>query len=125
MEAISMILDHEALAADFKTSFSLLDTKFDKVRFTVEHHGQRLASLKLALEDLSQCVSELENACSSLCEKNSKLTAKVIDLEAQSRHQNWRILGLAESIEGGRPTEFFSGLLCEVFGTETLLSPPD
>lgn len=85
MEAISMILDYETLTADFKTSFSLLDTTFDKVRFTIEHHGQSLGTLKLALEDLSQCVSELENACSSLCENNSKLTAKVIDLEAQSR----------------------------------------
>lgn len=35
------------------------------------------------------------------------------------------ILGLAESVEGGRPTDFFSALLCKVFGEGTLASPPE
>lgn len=77
------------------------------------------------MEDLNQCVSELENVCSSLRESNYKLTAKVIDVEGRRRRQNICILGLVESIEGGRPTAFFSDLLCEVFGKETLPSPPE
>lgn len=127
MEAISALLEQhrEALACDFKTSFSTLETKFEQVRTAVEDHGQRLASLELASEDLGQRVSELENLCTGLSENNSKLMAKVIDLEGRSRRQNLRILGLAESTEGGRPTEFFSGLLCEIFGKETLPSPPE
>lgn len=50
MEAISELLDQhrQALAADFKTSFNLLENKFDQVRSTVDKHGQRLSSLKLA-----------------------------------------------------------------------------
>lgn len=127
MEAISELLDQhrQVLAADFKTSFNQLESKFDQVCSTVDEHGQRLSSLELTSEDLSQRVSELENVCSSLRESNSKLTAKVVDLEGRSRRQNIRILGLAESIEGGRPTAFFSDLLCEVFGKETLPSPPE
>lgn len=127
MEAISALLDQHrsALATDFRTSFSLLETKFDQVRATVEDQGQRLCSLELISEDLSQRVSELENACSSLRENNSKLTAKVIDLEGRNRRQNLRILGLIESTEGGQPTEFFSGLLGEVFGKEILPSLPE
>ena len=127
VDAISALLEQhrDTLAADFKTSFSQLEAKFDQVRFTVEDHGQRLASLELASDNLSQRVSELENKCSSLREDNSKLMAKVTDLEGRSRRQNLRILGLAESIESGRPTEFFSDLLCEVFGKETLPSPPE
>lgn len=127
MEAISALLDQhrEALATDFRSSFSLLETKFDQVRSTVEDHGQRLCSLELVSEDLSQRVSELENVCSGLRENNSKLTAKVTDLEGRNRRQNLRILGLAETTEGGRPTEFFSDLLCEVFGKEMLPSPPE
>ncbi|XP_028428664.1 Na(+)/H(+) exchange regulatory cofactor NHE-RF4-like [Perca flavescens] len=95
MEAISALLDQHrsALATDFRTSFSLLETKFDQVRATVEDQGQRLSSLELISEDLSQRVSELEKACSSLRENNSKLTAKVIDLEGRIRRQNLRILG--------------------------------
>lgn len=124
---MEVLLDqhHEALVMDFRYSFSLLETKFDQVRSTVEEHGQRLSSLELASEDLSQRVSELENVCSSLHEKNSKLTSKVVDLEGRNRRQNLRILGLAETTEGGRPTEFISDLLCEVFGKEMLPSPPE
>ncbi|KAL0161299.1 hypothetical protein M9458_045026, partial [Cirrhinus mrigala] len=127
MEAISALLDqhHEALASDFKSSFGLLETKFDQVRSVVEDHGQRLDSLELVSEDMSQRVSELENVCSSLRENNSKLTTKMVDLEGRNRRQNLRILGLAEATEGGRPTEFFTDLLCEVFGKEVLSSPPE
>ena len=103
MEAISELLDQhrQALANDFKVSFHQLENKFDQVRFTVDEHGQRLSSLELVTEDMSQRVSELENVCSGLRESNSKLAVKVIDLEGRSRRQNIRILGLAESVEGG------------------------
>lgn len=127
MEAIPALFDQhcKGLAADFRTSFSLLEIKFDQVRSTVEDHSQRLVSLELASDDLGQRVSELENICSSLSENNSKLTSKVTDLEGWSRRQNLHILGLAESVEGGRPTDFFSALLCKVFGEGTLASPPE
>lgn len=98
MEAISELHDQHrlALANNFKASFNQLDNKFDQVRSTVDEHGQRLWSLELAAEDMSQRVSQLENVCLSLRESNSKLAAKVIDLEGRSRRQNIRILGLAE-----------------------------
>ncbi|KAG7506819.1 hypothetical protein JOB18_016184 [Solea senegalensis] len=91
----------------------------------IDEQGQRLSSFKLAVDDLSQRVGELESVCTNLQESNSKLTAKVIDLEGRSRRQNIGILGLAESIEGGKPTALFSDLLCEVFGKETLPSQPE
>lgn len=114
MEAISALLDQhrEALAADFRTLFSLLETKFE-VQSTVEDHSQRLASVELASDDLSQRVSELENLCSSLSENNSKLTSQVTDLEGS----------IGSAVEGGRPTDVFSTLLCEVFGESTFASP--
>lgn len=39
--------------------------------------------------------------------------------------QNVRIVGLPESVEGARPTAFFSQLLVEVFGDQVLPSPPE
>lgn len=127
MAAMAQLLDQhrEALAADFKTSFNQLEKKFEQVRSVVDEHSQRLSSLELASDDLSQRVTELENVCSNLRESNTKLAAKVVDLEGRSRRQNIRILGLAEPVEGDRPTQFFSDLLCEVFGKDTLPSPPE
>ncbi|CAI5663137.1 unnamed protein product [Oreochromis niloticus] len=127
MAAISSLLEQhrEALASDFKPSFSLLESKFDEVRSAVEDHGQRLGSLELAADDLSRRVRELKNVCSNLSESNTKFLAKVTDLESRSRRQNLRILGLEEGVEDGRPTEFFADLLCEVFGKERLPTRPE
>lgn len=127
LDAVStMLAQHrEALATDFRASFSSLENKFDNIQSVIEDHGQRLSSMELATEDLSQRVADLENVCSGLKQDNSKLLAKVVYLESRSRRQNLRILGLAESTEGPRPTEFFSGLLAEVFGQDTLPSPPE
>lgn len=67
MEAVSELLDQhrQALAADFKTSYNQLESKFNQVCSTVDDHGQRLSSLELASEDLSQRVRELENKSAS------------------------------------------------------------
>lgn len=127
LDAITAVLeDHrQSLSAEFKASFTTLDSKLDQIRLTVEDHGQRLSSLELAADDVSQRVQDLESICTALQEDNTKLKAKVTDLESRSRRQNVRILGIPESTESGRPTEFFSNLLCKVFGSEILPSPPE
>ncbi|KAK7929596.1 hypothetical protein WMY93_005991 [Mugilogobius chulae] len=128
MEAISALLEkhRDTLSAEFKTSLTGLETKLDQYKLLVDDHDQRISSLELASDDLSQRVSELENVCSSLREDNAKLKAKLaVDLENRSRRQNIRILGLAESTERGRPTDFFSQFLQEIFGKDTLPSPPE
>lgn len=127
LDAITELLEkhREALAAEFKTTFSQLDSKLDQTRLAVEEHGQRVSSLELAVEDLHQRVIDLEETCSTLRESNAHLKAKVIDLESRSRRQNIRILGLPESIERGHPAEFFSKLLCQIFGDATLPTPPE
>ena len=127
LEAITTLLEQhrEALATEFKTSFGQLDSKLDQIKLTVEDHDQRVSSLELSAEDLCQRVVDLENICSTLRSDNTKLMAKVADLESRSRRQNIRVLGLPESTESGRPTEFFSDLLREVFGSETLPAPPE
>lgn len=87
LEAITTLLEQhcEALATDFKTSFSLLNSKLDQTQLTVEDHGQRVSSLEPASKDLSQQVVDLENVCFTLCGENARLKAKVIDLESRSR----------------------------------------
>lgn len=58
-----------------------------------------------------------------LAESNAKLMAKAIDLEVRNHRNNLRIIGLPESIEGPGPTDFFSKLLVELLGEQTLVSP--
>lgn len=125
MEPTTKLLEqhHEKLATEFKTSFNLLDLKLDQTRFTVKDLGQRVSSLELAADDLSQRVTELENLYTALCEDSAMFNAKVTDLEGWSRCQSIRILGLPESTENGSPTELFLSLLYEVFGNANPSAP--
>lgn len=101
------------------------EAKIDQIRVLADDHGQRISSLEVFSNDASQCLQDLETLCASLQEANSRLTAKVADLEGRTRRSNLRILGLPESTESGRPTQFFSELLIEVFGKDILPNPPE
>ncbi len=114
-----------SLAADFKDSFESLDTKLDNIHSTVAAQDQRIGSLESRLTEVDQRLDYLEVACSGLRKDNEWLRAKASDLEGRSRWQNVRIMGLPESIEGPRPTIFFSQFLVEVFGHQILSSPPE
>lgn len=46
-------------------------------------------------------------------------------MEGRSRRNNIRIIGLPESVEGPRPTAFFSEMLSEIMGEQILPSPPE
>ncbi|KAI4802297.1 hypothetical protein KUCAC02_020145 [Chaenocephalus aceratus] len=61
-------------------------------------------------------IQSLESMCAKLAENNTKLQAKLTDLESRSRRNNIRIIGLPESIEGPHPSTFFSEILAEVLG---------
>lgn len=131
IEAISALLQKHReelsteLSAQFKASLSGIETKLDQTKLLVEDHDQRVSSLELATDDLSQRVLDLETACATLREENTKLKTKVTDLENRGRRSNLRIIGLAESTESGRPTEFFSRMLQDVIGRDILQSPPE
>uniref|UniRef100_A0A087XD28 L1 transposable element RRM domain-containing protein n=1 Tax=Poecilia formosa TaxID=48698 RepID=A0A087XD28_POEFO len=104
----------EALSAEFKLSFESLNSTLDS-NATMTYHGQRICSLE----------DNVEKVCANLQKENEMLRAKVVDLEGRSRRQNIRIVGLPEHIEGPRPSSFFSKLLTEVLGKDTLPSPPE
>lgn len=82
LDATLLEENHEVLATEFKTSFSQLDVELDQTRLAVEEHRQRVLSLELGADDLSQQVSEASNICSTLQDDNSSLKAKVANLES-------------------------------------------
>ncbi|TWW59884.1 hypothetical protein D4764_06G0014140 [Takifugu flavidus] len=126
MATLTSLLDrHKAdLAAEFKTAFTALEAKIDLIQTTVSSHGQRIASLETNADSVDGRLLGLEATCAELTAANEKLKAKTADLEARSRRNNVRIIGLPESIEGPRPTDFFSALLSQLLGEETLPKPP-
>ncbi|KAI4828841.1 hypothetical protein KUCAC02_022913 [Chaenocephalus aceratus] len=125
-ELSSLLAEHrKAISADFKSSFEALTTPLDGLNSTVAGHGERIGSLEDNSNEVDRRLQHLENACSTLQQDNVLLKTKLADLEGRSRRQNIRIIGLPESLEGPRPTAFFSQLLVDVFGKEVLSSPPE
>lgn len=120
-----LLEDHRAsISADIKETFAAMESRLDKMQTEVTEHGTRLDSLENNAELNIQRIQALEEKCAALKESNARLTAKTADLESRSRRNNIRIIGLPESIEGPRPTSFFSDLLVELLGNDTLQTPP-
>ncbi len=114
-----------SLAADFKSSFASLETKLDKIQAVVSGQGQRITDLESNAEEVSQHLQQLEATCSAMQEDNKWLKSKLSALEGRIRRQNIRILGLPESVEGSRPTAFFSQPLLDVLGKQIFPSPQE
>lgn len=114
-----------ALAIDFKSSFATMDKKLDQIQTVVSGQGQRITDLESNAEEVSQCLEQIKATCASLREDNKWLKSKLSDLEGRSRRQNIRIVGLPESVEGNRPTTFFSQFLFDMFGERVFPSPPE
>ncbi|KAJ3593507.1 hypothetical protein NHX12_005841 [Muraenolepis orangiensis] len=87
--------------------------------------GKRVSSLVNYANKVDQRLLQLELTYSALQGDNDSLKVKVADLEGRSRHQNLRIVGLPEGIEGPRPSMFFSQLFVEILGSEILTLPPE
>lgn len=122
----NMLEEHRAsISADFKTSFATLEARLDMIQRTIIEHGQWMNLLESHAELQEQRLQALEERCVALAESNTKLKAKTIDPESRSRRNNIRIIGLPESIEGPRPTNFFADLLVEVLYEQILQSPPE
>lgn len=127
MSALTSLLEEHraALSSDFKTALTSLEAKLDLVQAAVSDHGPRITSLESNADDLSERIHSLEAVCADLTENYAKLKAKTADLEGRSRRNNIRIIGLPESVEGPRPTVFFSEMLSEIMGEQILPSPPE
>lgn len=125
VEGISDLLERHrvSLAADFKSSFASLEAKLDKVQVVVAGQGQHITDLESKAEEVSQHLQQLEAKCSVLQNDNKWLKLKLSDLVGHSKRQNIRIVGLPESVEGARPTAFFSQLLVDVLGVWSWTEP--
>lgn len=123
---VSLLEDHRsALSAKFKTSISKLEDKLGHIQGKVSEHDTKIALLEANANDTEERMLALKKTCAMLSDSNDKLRTKVMDLKSRSRCCNIRITGLPESIEGTRPTVFFSELLLEVFGASVLGTAPE
>lgn len=111
-----------AAIEDMKTKmderFNTLETTLQATQTTLTEHGTRLTSVEDACSAHDARLTRLEQLTRKLTEANSSLQTKVTDLEARSRRQNVKVVGLAEKEEGNSPTEFFAEFIRNLLGPE-------
>lgn len=115
----------EDILAAIKTLDSRVDTRFTELNGTIADFkvalteiSERVSSTEAATESHEKRLERLEKRYDTLISQCKEQQAKLEDLEARSRRQNIRIVGIKEKAENGRPTEFVTKLLPELLGEE-------
>ncbi|CAM4611492.1 unnamed protein product [Leuciscus chuanchicus] len=127
LASIAKLLEEnrEALTLDFKETFAKLEHKLDRIHDTVAAHTVTIGELEKNATQQDSRLATMETNCVKLSDSNTKLLAKVSDLESRYRRHHIRVVGLPESIETQQqPIVFYSKMLTEVFG-HILDSPPE
>lgn len=103
---VTLLEQHRtAIAADFKATSDVINSKLDKIQAEVANQELRIGELETNAEDVVQLLAALEAKYESLQEKNKLFKTKLSDLESRSRRQNICVVGLLESVDPGpRPT---------------------
>lgn len=93
-----------------------LKSSIEPLQRTVEAHAVIVCDLERSSSDHGGRIVELEATVSMLTKRAAGLEDKYEDLEARSRRNNIRLLGVPEGVEGPRPTDFIAQLLRDLLG---------
>lgn len=103
--------------------FNSLETTLKENQAMLTEHANRITAVENMSSDHDDKLLKLEQQAVRLENANKALYEKVVDLEARSRRQNIKIIGLAENIENGRPVDFVANLFPTLFGREHFSKP--
>ncbi|ROL44207.1 LINE-1 retrotransposable element ORF1 protein [Anabarilius grahami] len=103
--------------------FDLLEASLASTQVALACLGDRIKEVENATADYDRRLSLVEQKFAKVQSENKALREKVIDLEARSRRQNIKIVGLPEKIENGRPTEFLTKFIPDLLGASNFSKP--
>ncbi|KAK7885915.1 hypothetical protein WMY93_025536 [Mugilogobius chulae] len=122
----------ERLIASLETNQHTLSSKLEKIDKTVQSISKDLKEVKDRVSDTEKRIStledELEKEKSSvqvLCKQVSNISAKLDDLEARSRRNNIRIIGLKEGTESDNLMELLDRLFRYILDLEERDASPE
>lgn len=103
--------------------FNTLEASLLATRASVTSLSARVQEIEEAGSDYDRRLTDVEMSLTSLRTENETLRHKLVDLEARSRRQNIRIVGIPEKMENGRMEEFLSKFIPELFGADKFAKP--
>ena len=115
-ESSSILLAIESMNKTMTDRFDTLEATLASTQASLVSLGNRMTEIEEANSSYDLRLSQVEQACMKMQTENHALRSKVIDLEARSRRQNIKIVGLPERIEKKRPVEFLEKFIPELLG---------
>lgn len=122
-EPANILLAIQNMSKKMTDRFDNLEATLTSTQASLLSLGARVKEVEDATSSFDSRLANLEQTCTKMGAENEALRSKVIDLEARSRRQNIKIIGLAEKIENGRPTEFLTEFLPELLGASNFSKP--
>ncbi|KAK7903956.1 hypothetical protein WMY93_016563 [Mugilogobius chulae] len=112
---------------DLKTTmndrFNILEESLSSTKASVADLSARTHEVEKASSDHENRLSLVETTLAAIRSENNLLRQKVVDLEARSRRQNIKIVGLPEKIENGCMEDFLSRFLPQLLGPDHFDKP--
>lgn len=122
-ESSSILLAIQNMNKTMTDRFDLLEASLASTQASLVSLGDRIKEVENATADYDRRLSLVEQKCAKTQSENEELRHKVIDLEARSRRQNIKIVGLPEKVENGRPTEFLIKFNPDLLGASNFSKP--
>lgn len=122
-ESSSILLAIQNMNKTMTDRFDLLEASLASTQASLVSLGDRIKEVENATADYDRRLSLVEQKCAKTQSENEELRHKVIDLEARSRRQNIKIVGLPEKVENGRPTEFLIKFIPDLLGASNFSKP--
>lgn len=107
-----------SLRAEISSVRQELKSSIEPLQRVLDAHGTAVQELERASTDHSSRINELETTVNMLTTQVKRLDDRCEDLEARSRRNNIRVLGVPEGLEGPRVTDFVAQLLQDLLGLE-------
>lgn len=108
----------DSLASDLRSEIASvkqdLENTVEPMLQRLNEHDQTMHELERACTDNGTELSRLDSTVNSLKAQVKLLNDKCEDLEGRSRRNNIRLVGVPESVEGPRPTNFTAHLLRDI-----------
>lgn len=122
-ETANVLSAIETMSKMMTDRFDTLQESLATTQASLLSLGNRVKEIEEASSDYDRRLSTLEQTCTEMRAENTALRLKMTDLEARSRRQNIKIVGLPEKIENGRPTEFVTEFILELLGAGNFTKP--
>lgn len=112
----------DAILKTINDRFDKFETKFESLQSSQNKLVARMDSMDEVASDHESRLT-VEKTMNNLKVENTRLQAKVNDLEGRSRRNNIKIVGIPEREEKGTPTEFISALIPKPLGESHFQKP--